>query len=81
MAWRVMGSDLSETDRRYTWRDFFRYLGFGDIETHLNVFLFQSNPYGLKESGQPGDMSAWTSAGLPPTTGYYTYDPTLTAYG
>ncbi|XP_063701208.1 homeobox protein araucan-like isoform X2 [Culicoides brevitarsis] len=40
-----------------------------------------SNPYGLKESGPTGDMSAWTSAGLPPTTGYYPYDPTLTAYG
>lgn len=26
-------------------------------------------------------MSAWTSAGLQPTTGYYPYDPTLAAYG
>lgn len=43
--------------------------------------FFQSNPYGLKESGPTGDMTAWTSAGLPPTTGYYPYDPTLTAYG
>uniref|UniRef100_A0A336M444 CSON011356 protein n=2 Tax=Culicoides sonorensis TaxID=179676 RepID=A0A336M444_CULSO len=40
-----------------------------------------SNPYALKESGPTGDMTAWTSAGLPPTTGYYPYDPTLTAYG
>ncbi|XP_059614411.1 homeobox protein araucan [Phlebotomus argentipes] len=40
-----------------------------------------SNPYGLKESGPTGDMSAWTSAGLQPTTGYYPYDPTLAAYG
>jgi hypothetical protein len=43
--------------------------------------LLQSNPYGLKESGPTGDMSAWTSAGLQPTTGYYPYDPTLAAYG
>ncbi|XP_055700704.1 homeobox protein araucan isoform X2 [Phlebotomus papatasi] len=40
-----------------------------------------SNPYGLKESGPTGDMTAWTSAGLQPTTGYYPYDPTLAAYG
>ncbi|CAD7083060.1 unnamed protein product [Hermetia illucens] len=40
-----------------------------------------SNPYGLKESGPTTDMSAWTSAGLQPTTGYYPYDPTLAAYG
>ncbi|XP_055624837.1 homeobox protein araucan-like isoform X2 [Toxorhynchites rutilus septentrionalis] len=40
-----------------------------------------SNPYGLKESGPTSDMSAWTSAGLQPTTGYYPYDPTLAAYG
>lgn len=50
-----------------------------------NLFPFspmQSNPYGLKESsGTTGDMSAWTSAGLQPTTGYYPYDPTLAAYG
>jgi hypothetical protein len=26
-------------------------------------------------------MSAWTSAGLQPTTGYYPYDPALAAYG
>lgn len=43
--------------------------------------LCQSNPYGLKESGPTGDMTAWTSAGLQPTTGYYPYDPTLAAYG
>lgn len=41
--------------------------------------FFQSNPYGLKESGPPGaDMGAWTSAG---PTGYYPYDPALAAYG
>ncbi|XP_058457847.1 homeobox protein araucan-like isoform X2 [Malaya genurostris] len=40
-----------------------------------------SNPYALKESGPTSDMSAWTSAGLQPTTGYYPYDPTLAAYG
>lgn len=45
------------------------------------LLSFQSNPYGLKESGPTGDMSAWTSAGLQPTTGYYPYDPTLAAYG
>lgn len=46
------------------------------------IQFLQSNPYGLKESGPPGaDMSAWTSAGLQPTTGYYPYDPALAAYG
>ncbi|XP_069701194.1 homeobox protein araucan isoform X2 [Periplaneta americana] len=40
-----------------------------------------SNPYALKDSGSSADMSAWTSAGLQPTTGYYPYDPTLAAYG
>ncbi|XP_077301841.1 homeobox protein caupolican-like isoform X2 [Arctopsyche grandis] len=40
-----------------------------------------SNPYALKDSGGAGDMTAWTSAGLQPTTGYYPYDPTLAAYG
>ncbi|CAH1113079.1 unnamed protein product [Psylliodes chrysocephalus] len=39
------------------------------------------NPYGLKDAGGAADMSAWTSAGLQPTTGYYPYDPTLAAYG
>lgn len=46
------------------------------------VLNLQGNPYGLKEGGPPGtDMSAWTSAGLQPATGYYPYDPTLAAYG
>nr|CAD7572691.1 unnamed protein product [Timema californicum] len=40
-----------------------------------------SNPYALKDGGSSADMSAWTSAGLQPTTGYYPYDPTLAAYG
>ncbi|KAG4066348.1 hypothetical protein HA402_000572 [Bradysia odoriphaga] len=40
-----------------------------------------SNPYALKESGPTSDMSAWTSAGLQPTAGYYPYDPALAAYG
>ncbi|XP_019872783.2 homeobox protein araucan isoform X2 [Aethina tumida] len=40
-----------------------------------------SNPYALKDAGGPTDMSAWTSAGLQPTTGYYPYDPALAAYG
>ncbi|KAE8748263.1 iroquois [Frankliniella occidentalis] len=39
-----------------------------------------SNPYGLKDGGST-DMTAWTPAGLQPTTGYYPYDPTLAAYG
>ncbi|XP_045464903.1 homeobox protein araucan-like isoform X3 [Harmonia axyridis] len=40
-----------------------------------------TNPYALKDTGATGtDMSAWTSAGLQPTTGYYPYDPAL-AYG
>jgi len=41
----------------------------------------QSNPYALKDGGSSADMSAWTSAGLQTTTGYYAYDPTLAAYG
>lgn len=40
-----------------------------------------SNPYALKDTTGTGDMSAWTSAGLQPSTGYYPYDPTLAAYG
>ncbi|XP_060535396.1 homeobox protein caupolican-like isoform X2 [Cylas formicarius] len=40
-----------------------------------------SNPYSLKDASGATDMSAWTSAGLQPTTGYYPYDPTLAAYG
>ncbi|KAM7356694.1 araucan isoform 1-T2 [Cochliomyia hominivorax] len=39
-----------------------------------------SNPYGLKDSTTGTDMTAWTSAGLQPTTGYYSYDP-MSAYG
>lgn len=39
------------------------------------------NPYTLKEASGAADMSAWTSAGLQPTTGYYPYDPALAAYG
>ncbi|XP_075161655.1 araucan [Haematobia irritans] len=39
-----------------------------------------SNPYGLKDTATGTDMSAWTSAGLQPTTGYYSYDP-MSAYG
>ncbi|XP_073843269.1 araucan [Musca autumnalis] len=39
-----------------------------------------SNPYGLKDTTTGTDMSAWTSAGLQPTTGYYSYDP-MSAYG
>lgn len=52
------------------------------LYSKLDHWSFQSNPYGLKESGPGGaDMSAWTSAGLQPTTGYYPYDPALAAYG
>jgi len=40
----------------------------------------QSNPYGLKDSAAGTEMGAWTSAGLQPTTGYYSYDP-MSAYG
>ncbi|XP_023164346.2 homeobox protein araucan isoform X1 [Drosophila hydei] len=39
-----------------------------------------SNPYGLKDSAAGSEMGAWTSAGLQPTTGYYSYDP-MSAYG
>jgi hypothetical protein len=50
--------------------------------TNLDVLVFQSNPYALKDAGgTAADMSAWTSAGLQPTTGYYPYDPALAAYG
>ncbi|XP_075229794.1 homeobox protein araucan-like isoform X2 [Lycorma delicatula] len=40
-----------------------------------------SNPYGLKDGSSSAEMSAWTSAGLQPSSGYYSYDPTLAAYG
>ncbi|XP_017043391.1 LOW QUALITY PROTEIN: homeobox protein caupolican [Drosophila ficusphila] len=40
-----------------------------------------SNPYGIKDSSPSTEMSAWTSASLQSTTGYYSYDPTLAAYG
>ncbi|XP_030375246.1 homeobox protein caupolican [Scaptodrosophila lebanonensis] len=40
-----------------------------------------SNPYGMKDNSACSDMNAWTSAGLQPTSGYYSYDPTLAAYG
>ncbi|OWR42763.1 iroquois protein [Danaus plexippus plexippus] len=46
---------------------------------HKGHLLLFSNPYALKEGG--GEMSAWTSAGLQPSGGYYPYDPTLAAYG
>ncbi|XP_017478662.1 PREDICTED: homeobox protein araucan-like [Rhagoletis zephyria] len=39
-----------------------------------------SNPYALKDSAGGTEMTAWTSAGLQPTTGYYSYDP-MSAYG
>ncbi|XP_061395829.1 homeobox protein caupolican-like [Musca vetustissima] len=41
------------------------------------------NPYSLKETTTGSDMTAaaaWSTAGLQPTTGYYSYDPTF-AYG
>ncbi|KAH8405409.1 hypothetical protein KR222_011391, partial [Zaprionus bogoriensis] len=40
-----------------------------------------SNPYGMKDASSSSDMNAWTSAGLQSTSGYYSYDPTLAAYG
>ncbi|KAI8041817.1 hypothetical protein M5D96_006086 [Drosophila gunungcola] len=40
-----------------------------------------SNPYGIKDTSPSTEMSAWTSASLQSTTGYYSYDPTLAAYG
>ncbi|KAF9799198.1 hypothetical protein SFRURICE_006458 [Spodoptera frugiperda] len=53
---------------------------FGQRQVYLLCrAVFQSNPYALKEGG--GEMSAWTSAGLQPSGGYYPYDPTLAAYG
>lgn len=62
----------------------FRIYCFGFGRRMINqilLFVSQSNPYALKDSGGAGDMTAWTSAGLQPTTGYYPYDPTLAAYG
>lgn len=54
---------------------------FHAIHVSSLFLLLQSNPYGLKDSGPTSDMS-WTTAGLQPTTGYYSpYDPTLAAYG
>lgn len=52
------------------------------LESYFYIFFFslQNNPYTLKETGPSSEMSAWTSAGLQPTTGYYPYDPTLAAY-
>lgn len=50
--------------------------------TNFNVLSPpQSNPYGLKDSGATSDMTAWTSAGLQPTSSYYPYDHSLAAYG
>lgn len=43
---------------------------------------FQSTPYTLKDGTCNGsEVTTWTSTGLPPSTGYYTYDPTFGAYG
>lgn len=50
-----------------------------NVNSKIAFIFFQSNPYALKEGG--GEMSAWTSAGLQPSGGYYPYDPTLAAYG
>nr|XP_036215043.1 homeobox protein araucan-like isoform X2 [Bactrocera oleae] len=41
-----------------------------------------STPYTLKDGTCNGsEVTTWTSTGLPPSTGYYTYDPTFGAYG
>ncbi|KAM8708798.1 hypothetical protein ACLKA7_015724 [Drosophila subpalustris] len=40
-----------------------------------------NNPYGMKDASSGSEMNAWTSAGLQSTSGYYSYDPTLAAYG
>ncbi|KAK6627403.1 hypothetical protein RUM44_009880 [Polyplax serrata] len=47
----------------------------------IEMLPLQSNPYALKDGGSSTDMSAWTSAGLQTTPGYYPYDPALAAYG
>lgn len=52
-----------------------------DNYNNINKTFPQSNPYTLKDSAGITDMSAWTSAGLQPTSGYYPYDSTLTPYG
>lgn len=49
-------------------------------ESTNSTIVLQSNPYGLKDTGAGPEMGAWTSAGLQPTTGYYSYDP-MSAYG
>ena len=67
-------------------------LGFLKLSSFLYnmpYFLFQGNPYAMKDGGAGAagaDMSAaaaWQSAAaLQPTAGYYGYDhPTLAAYG
>lgn len=62
--------------------DFFRQLKLRNFINFCLFRFFQSNPYGLKDSGPTSDMAGWTTAGLQPTTGYYSpYDPTLAAYG
>ncbi|XP_065214831.1 homeobox protein caupolican-like isoform X2 [Planococcus citri] len=38
-------------------------------------------PYGIKDGTSGPEMSAWTSAGLQTTPGYYHYDPAMAAYG
>ncbi|CAD7002256.1 unnamed protein product [Ceratitis capitata] len=43
---------------------------------------WESTPYTLKDGTCNGsEVTTWTSTGLPPSTGYYTYDPTFGAYG
>ena len=55
--------------------------------TEINAgFLFQGNPYGLKDAtgmGMTADMgAAWGTTALQPAApGYPYYDPTLAAYG
>lgn len=59
------------------------YTGLSTLEGSAtnSHFQLQSNPYGIKDTSPSTEMSAWTSASLQSTTGYYSYDPTLAAYG
>ncbi|KAH8415451.1 hypothetical protein KR009_006961, partial [Drosophila setifemur] len=54
------------------------YLG---ADKFTDCISIPSNPYGIKDTSPSTEMSAWTSASLQSTTGYYSYDPTLAAYG
>ena len=58
------------------------FMRLGDFSNLYSfTIVFQSNPYALKDNSGSSDMSAWTSASLQSSSGYYSYDPALAAYG